>query len=34
MVVCDPVGTPKEALDCACGDYLNDPTGLDPTPTN
>ena len=21
-----PVGTPEEALDCACGLYLNDPT--------
>ena len=21
-----PVGTPDEALDCACGLYLNDPT--------
>jgi hypothetical protein len=29
-------GTPEEALDCACGLYLNDPTGWlsDPSPTN
>ena len=30
-----PVGTPEEALDCACGLYLNDPTASHPdTPTN
>ncbi|TCC51494.1 hypothetical protein E0H73_40975 [Kribbella pittospori] len=28
-----PVGTPTEALDCACGLYLNDPTAWQP-PTN
>jgi hypothetical protein len=28
-----PVGTPAEALDCACGLYLNDPTAWQP-PTN
>ena len=29
-----PVGTPQEALDCACGLYLNDPTAWTPnTPT-
>jgi hypothetical protein len=28
-----PAGTPQEALDCACGLYLNDPTAwLDPPP--
>jgi hypothetical protein len=29
-------GTPEEALDCACGLYLNDPTAWrpDPSPTN
>lgn len=27
-------GTPQEALDCACGLYLNDPTAWDSTPTN
>jgi hypothetical protein len=29
-----PVGTPEEALDCACGLYLNDPTAWIPPPTN
>lgn len=30
-----PVGTAEEALDCACGLYLNDPTAwLPDTPTN
>ena len=31
-----PVGTPEEALDCACGLYLNDPTAWTspPPPTN
>jgi hypothetical protein len=30
-----PVGTAEEALDCACGLYLNDPTAWRPdTPTN
>jgi hypothetical protein len=30
-----PVGSPEEALDCACGLYLNDPTvWLPDTPTN
>ena len=30
-----PVGTPEEALDCACGLYLNDPSAwLPDTPTN
>jgi len=28
-----PIGTPQEALDCACGLYLNDPTAWQP-PTN
>ncbi len=28
-----PTGTPQEALDCACGLYLNDPTAWQP-PTN
>ena len=29
-----PAGTPEEALDCACGLYLNDPTAWTPdTPT-
>jgi hypothetical protein len=30
------VGSPEEALDCACGLYLNDPAArhTDPTPTN
>ena len=28
-----PVGTPEEALDCACGLYLNDPSAWQP-PTN
>lgn len=28
-----PAGTPAEALDCACGLYLNDPTAWQP-PTN
>jgi hypothetical protein len=28
------VGTPEEALDCACGLYLNDPTAWDQPPTN
>jgi len=27
-------GTPEEALDCACGLYLNDPTAWLPSPTN
>ena len=26
-------GSPEEALDCACGLYLNDPTAWTPTPT-
>ncbi len=30
-----PIGTPEQALDCACGLYLNDPTAWTPdTPTN
>lgn len=30
-----PVGSPEEALDCACGLYLSDPTAwLPDTPTN
>ena len=29
-----PVGTPEEALDCACGLYLNDPTAWAQPPTN
>jgi hypothetical protein len=30
-----PVGTPEEALDCACGLYLNDPTAwAEPRRTN
>ena len=30
-----PVGSPEDALDCACGLYLNDPTAwLGDTPTN
>ena len=30
-----PAGSPEEALDCACGLYLNDPTAWLPnTPTN
>ena len=29
-----PVGTPDEALDCACGLYLNDPTAWTQPPTN
>ena len=31
-----PAGTPQEALDCACGLYLNDPTAwlTQPPPTN
>ena len=29
-----PVGTPEEALDCACGLYLNDPTAWRQPPTN
>ena len=28
-----PVGTPEEALDCACGLYLNDPTAWRQPPT-
>ena len=28
-----PAGTPEQALDCACGLYLNDPTAW-PPPTN
>jgi hypothetical protein len=27
-------GTPQQALDCACGLYLNDPTAWQQTPTN
>jgi hypothetical protein len=27
-------GTPKEALDCACDLYLNDPTAYAQPPTN
>ena len=31
----DTAGSPQEALDCACGLYLNDPTAWQPdTPTN
>jgi hypothetical protein len=32
----DPAGSPEDALDCACGLYLNDPTAClqDPSPTN
>jgi hypothetical protein len=29
-----PVGSPEEALDCACGLYLNDPTAWAQPPTN
>lgn len=29
-----PFGSPEEALDCACGLYLNDPTAWLPPPTN
>lgn len=29
-----PVGTSQEALDCACGLYLNNPTAWLPPPTN
>jgi len=29
-----PGGTAEEALDCACGLYLNDPTAWMATPTN
>jgi hypothetical protein len=29
-----PVGSPEEALDCACGLYLNDPTAWLTPPTN
>ena len=31
-----PAGTPREALDCACGLYLDDPTAWlsQPPPTN
>jgi hypothetical protein len=29
-----PVGTAEEALDCACGLYLNDPTAWTQPPTN
>jgi hypothetical protein len=29
-----PVGTPEDALDCACGLYLNDPTAWAQPPTN
>lgn len=29
-----PSGTPEEALDTACGLYLNDPTAWTPPPTN
>ena len=29
-----PVGTPEEALDCACGLYLNDPTAWTKPPTD
>src|SRR4029450_12822410 len=28
-----PVGTPEDALDCACGLYLNDPTAWTQPPT-
>ncbi|HKS98191.1 MAG TPA: hypothetical protein VJT31_01570 [Rugosimonospora sp.] len=29
-----PAGSPEEALDCACGLYLNDPTAWIQSPTN
>ena len=29
-----PIGSPEEALDCACGLYLNDPTAWLQPPTN
>jgi hypothetical protein len=29
-----PAGSPEEALDCACGLYLNDPTTWLEPPTN
>jgi hypothetical protein len=29
-----PVGTPEEALDCACGLYLDNPTNWQQPPTN
>jgi len=29
-----PAGSPEEALDCACGLYLNDPTAWHQPPTN
>ena len=29
-----PAGTPQEALDCACGLYLNNPAAWQPPPTN
>jgi hypothetical protein len=29
-----PAGSPEEALDCACGLYLNDPTAWTQPPTN
>jgi len=29
-----PAGSPEEALDCACGLYLNDPTAWQQPPTN
>ena len=29
-----PAGSPEEALDCACGLYLNDPTAWLQPPTN
>ncbi len=29
-----PAGSPEEALDCACGLYLNDPTAWNQPPTN
>lgn len=29
-----PIGSPEEALDCACGLYLNDPTAWLTPPTN
>ena len=29
-----PIGTAEEAIDCACGLYLNDPTAWTQPPTN
>lgn len=29
-----PAGTPQEALDCACGLYLNNPAAWQQPPTN